>query len=133
MVGKTAETPFSTPLIFTSTMVSHSSVCRFFTYDSGMSPALFTKTSIEPKVSFASFCRCCQSFLLVTSPATTIALPPSFSILDFSSWSLSSRLAVSTTFAPSFESLRAVASPIPLDAPVMITVLFFISIVFYFT
>ena len=55
---------------------------------------------------------------LVTSHSMTSAVPPASPISLASVSSLSLRLAARATAAPVPESWRAVASPIPLDAPV---------------
>ena len=46
--------PFSTPLMFTSTMRSHSSTFNESMSDNGITPALFTSTSTRPYRSTAA-------------------------------------------------------------------------------
>src|SRR3954451_3324446 len=131
-VGSTAATPFRTPLMFTSTIWCQSSVFSAERGEFGMRPAFRKMTSRPPNVSLASSTMASLSDALVTSSAWYTAWPPSFSISSAICLSLSSRRAPRRTLAPLLASSLAVASPIPDDAPVMITTLPSITLILRF-
>jgi hypothetical protein len=79
-----------------------------------------------PNVSLASFTIASLSDGLVTSNSIYIACPPSFPISSAICFSLFSRRAPRMTLASLLASNFAVASPMPDDAPVIITTLFLI-------
>ena len=94
--------------MFTSTILSHSSIFRDFTKLRGMSPALFIKTSTVPNLSSACFTKLSQSVFLVTSVSQMTISPPS-SVISFCNVSnLSNLRAPATIFAPFFASALAV-------------------------
>ena len=117
--------------MFTSTILSHSSIFRDFTKLRGINPALFIKTSIVPYFSIACLTKLSQSDFLVTSVSQIIISPPSSVISFFKVSNLSNLLAPATIFAPFFASALAVEYPIPLDAPVITTTLSCIKAEFY--
>ena len=109
--------------MFTSTILSHSSIFSDLTKLRGINPALFIKTSIVPNLSSACFTKLSQSVFLVTSVSQMTISPPS-SVISFCNVSnLSNLRAPATIFAPFFASALAVEYPIPLDAPVITTTL----------
>src|SRR6266567_7236461 len=113
--------PYSTPLMFTSIIRSHSSILRRSSGDCGIRPALLIITSIRPCACTAlstSFFTCS---LRITSVGTASAFPPRRVSSSASDWMRSARRAPSTTVAPCADKSRAVASPRPLLAPVMTT------------
>ena len=83
------------------------------------SPALAKTASSPPKRSTAAVTARDTESGSLTSQATASALSP---ISPTSASSLSWRRAVSTTFQPASAAIRAVAAPIPLEAPVIISV-----------
>ena len=86
-------------------------------------PALLTSTSSRPNSVTAASARRWRSSRRVTSVARLTARPPR-SRICCASWSRRSvRRAPSTTAAPRSASSRAVASPMPLLAPVTATTL----------
>src|SRR6266478_59641 len=123
MIGSVAAIPCNTPRIFTSIMRFHSSTLSSSSLESGITPALFTITSIRPQVSRPNLTNAWTSSRVVTSKARYSALPPSFRSASASVFNRPVRLAPRTTAAPFRLSTRAVASPMPLLAPVMRTTL----------
>src|SRR6266446_1273873 len=109
--------------MLTSIMRSHSSTFNSSSNESGIRPALLTRTSSRPNRSCARLMNAATSSRLVTSSRSGSAAPPAFSSSAASVLSLSSRRAPSTTLAPCAARWRAVASPIPLLAPVIATTL----------
>src|SRR5215212_3701878 len=109
---------FGTNLL-TSNIRRHSSESPFSTLESSMAPALLTRMSTRPNSSLACRIRPCACSSSVTSHSTESARPPSPFIRSTRSSSRSSRRAATTTGAPSAAKASAVASPMPLDAPVM--------------
>src|SRR5262245_44413930 len=86
-----------------------------------MTPALLTSTSTRPNFSIAKRTNPCTSARSVTSSALATAdCPLAVSFLPIVS-SRSTRRAPSTTVAPRSASRRALASPMPLLAPVIST------------
>src|SRR5437879_7805854 len=81
-------------------------------------PALLNATSTEPKASYAARKAAVTSASDVTSACT---YSPPISAAAFSP--AASSMSTATTWAPSAANRRAAASPIPLPAPVMTTVL----------
>src|SRR5919202_1435846 len=81
-------------------------------------PALLTSTSIRPYASIVLSTSRSTSVRAVTSVGTARARPPCRTISSASAWIRSARRAASTTAAPWRASSRAVAAPIPLEAPV---------------
>src|SRR3954464_9304568 len=84
-------------------------------------PALLTHVSKPPNASVARSAIMPTSSRLATSAMTVIARPPEPSISTRALASPSGSRAASTTRAPSCAAIFAVASPIPLEAPVMTT------------
>ena len=83
-------------------------------------PALFTKISRPPKWDTAASMPRARTAASVTSPATQTAVPPEVSISCASDCKRSSRRAMQTTLPPCRASSRAIARPMPLEAPVTI-------------
>ena len=81
-------------------------------------PALFTSSVTGPGAASAAAARPATDSSEVTSQATAVAVPPAASIWATSAASRSVRRAAASTWNPSAASRRAVAAPIPLDAPV---------------
>ncbi len=129
MWGIVAAVQYRTPFMFTSIIWSHSLTLRFLKKLSGMRPALFIKISIVPHFFTTASTKESQSDFFVTSNFWTKTSPPFFAIWLFNASSLSVRRAPIATFAPAFESASAVASPIPLLAPVTTATLSLIILV----
>src|SRR5215207_4895198 len=83
-----------------------------------MTPALFTRISTLPNSSLAFWIRPCAWLSSVTSQMAASTRPLSPSMRSTRPASRSSLLAATTTAAPSLASASAVASPMPLEAPV---------------
>jgi hypothetical protein len=99
-------------------MRCHSSTGASRIGPSSIMPALLTSVSSRPSsdvVRSTAAIACCWS---VTSASITSAVPPSSRICLARPSSRSTRRAASATAAPSRARYRAVASPMPLDAPV---------------
>ena len=118
--GSTAAMPFSTPPMLTSIIRVHSSVFSAAMGDSGMMPALLISTSTRPNRVSAASAKVAKPAASVTSSACQATLSPSSSA---SACSRSVRRAPMNRRAPVAASSRTVASPMPLDAPVISTVL----------
>ena len=82
--------------------------------------------SMEPHFSRTAAANPSHSDRCVTSSLRYMTLPPPFSITPARSASLSVRRAPMATLAPALERASAVASPIPLLAPVTMATLSFI-------
>ena len=93
-------------------------VSRIESSSGGEMPALLNATSTEPKVVCAVRKAAATSASDVTSACTN---RPPVSAAAFSP--AASSMSTATTCAPSVANRRAAASPIPLPAPVMTTVL----------
>jgi hypothetical protein len=117
--GMAAAIPFSTPRRFTSIIEDQPARSASAVGPMTLMPALATNTSRRPNSDTAVETRRCRSSGLVTSivAVATSAPPPRSSAAMRSSRSV--RRAPSTTAAPRAASTRAVASPMPLLAPVM--------------
>nr|ADT71696.1 transcription factor RelB-like protein [uncultured organism] len=87
-----------------------------------LAPALLMSTSTLPKLSSAASMSFSQPSISQTSVGTASAWPPSALIAQASSSRGAAVRAASTTLEPSLAKARAAAAPIPVDAPVMITV-----------
>jgi hypothetical protein len=98
--------------------------------DSGMMPALFTMTSTRPHSASAASTRARTSVRSVTSTRRLRAVPPAASIPAAMASSRSVRRAPSMTLAPWAARSRAIASPMPLDAPVTTTTLSIVIVQF---
>src|SRR5918995_1596629 len=83
-----------------------------------MTPALLTRISTLPNSSTAFWISPCAWLSSVTSQTAASTRPPLPLIRSTRSASRSSLLAATTTTAPSAASASAVASPMPLEAPV---------------
>ncbi|CAG9268590.1 hypothetical protein PUN4_560048 [Paraburkholderia unamae] len=106
-----------------STLVSNcrwnSSVVMSSTAENAYTPELFTTISRRPNESMAVCTSFAASAGCETSPPTAVALPPASWICSTTASAPALLLAyVTTTAAPSFASARAIAAPIPFDAPV---------------
>src|SRR5215207_1968985 len=99
-------------------MRRHSSESPFPTVERSMTPALFTRMSTLPNASRALLIKPCAWLSSVTSQTAASTRPPSSCICSTSPASRSSLLAATTPAAPSLASASAVASPMPLEAPV---------------
>src|SRR6266568_6837990 len=113
--------PYSTPLMFTSIIRSHSSILRRSSGDCGIRPALLIITSIRPCACTAPSTSFFTCSLWMTSVGTASAFPPRRVSSSASDLMRSARRAPNTTVAPCADKSRAVASPRPLLAPVMTT------------
>src|SRR3954471_13887898 len=82
-------------------------------------PASFTQVSMRPKCSIAARASCSTCWRSETSQVTAIASPPAAVIRLTMSLSVPSLRAASTTLAPFFAAVSAVAKPMPLEAPVI--------------
>ncbi len=102
----------------TSKVLSRSSVVRSVISPKMPIAALFTRISSFPNLFFISLKRLIISPVLDRSTGRTSALPPSFSISVFTSFSFSTVRAESSTVAPAPASPILIAFPIPLLAPV---------------
>src|SRR5688500_6855454 len=83
--------------------------------------ALFTQLSMRPNSRSATSARCSTSRSSATSVTTWTAAPPAASMSATTRWSARSLRAASTAEAPRCAASFAVASPIPLEAPVTTT------------
>ena len=128
-VGRTAPTAKNTPFTFTtstSTVHSQSSTRTFSRAERGMTPALFTRRSIRPQCARQAPATPSTARRSVMSAGSTRARPPLIEPRGLSSTRAatasrrSTRQSVSATQYPAEASATAVASPIPLDAPVTI-------------
>ncbi|MNM90476.1 hypothetical protein D3C81_1027390 [compost metagenome] len=119
MSGSVVAMPCSTPRMLTSIIRFHSSTLSASSFESGMTPALLTRTSTRPCNSTVKSMKDCMSSRLVTSSPITSAVPPAERISLARASRRSVRRAPKTTRAPLLASRRAVASPIPLLAPVI--------------
>ncbi|MCY1437561.1 hypothetical protein D9M71_537280 [compost metagenome] len=119
MSGSVAAIPCSTPRMFTSIIRFHSLTFNASSFESGITPALLMSTSTRPCNSTAKSMKDCMSSRLVTSSASTSAVPPAERMSSARASRRSVRRAPRTTRAPLLASRRAVASPIPLLAPVI--------------
>jgi hypothetical protein len=77
------------------------------------------QVSMRPKLLIARSPIRSTSSALATSAATAIAEPPFAVISSTIPWSSASSRAASTTVAPRAAAIRAVARPMPLEAPVI--------------
>ena len=109
---------FSGPMALTSNTCRTSSVRTSVILPESPSPALLTSTSRDPSSPTARPTIASTEPLSETSVSTASATPPEAEILRCSASSLSTALEASTTEAPRDASSLAVASPMPLEAPV---------------
>ena len=128
--GSTATTPLSTPLTLTSTIRCHSSVLRANSDELGIGPALRKMAFTRPNLSVANLAMASFSDCKVTSNSWYTAWPPRARISSLIRFRLAARRAPSTIFAPLFASSLAVAAPIPDEAPVVMTTLSLIMMLF---
>ena len=89
----------------------------------GVTPALFTNTSIPPICFTVSATRDSHSALEETSPLNAMASPPCRTIKSATRWAASIFKSETTTLAPSLLKRRAIASPSPDPPPVMWAIL----------
>ena len=101
-------------------MRSHSSTGASTTGPRSITPALLTRMSSRPWLATVCATAASAAARSVTSASITDALAPPAPSSSASALSRSPRRATSVTAAPSAASRRAVASPMPLDAPVTI-------------
>ena len=104
--------------MLSSTMRCHSDNGASAAGPRSITPALLTSVSRRPRFETVCSTASAASSSLVTSHSMTSAVPPASPISLASVSSLSLRRAARATAAPVAESWRAVAAPIPLDAPV---------------
>jgi hypothetical protein len=109
--------------MLTSIISSQSSTRSSSSGEIGITPALLMSTSSLPYRSRASATRAERSSRLRTSVGAWAASPPDSTMRSTSAASLCDARAPNTTFAPRSASTSAVASPIPLLAPVIATTL----------
>src|SRR5215204_5587023 len=120
--GRTACEPFIAPSRLSSTRRDWDSSGTSSKRPHMLVPALLTHTSIPPKAEIAASVRSRTRSGSVTSVGTASARPPSSSQSRAACSSSSRRRAARTTLAPRLAKALAVASPMPLEAPVITTV-----------
>lgn len=86
--------------------------------ETSCTPALANTRSTRPSSAATRSAAAVTALRSVTSSGTASAVPPSAVMRSTSASRLSLRRAATATFAPSRANRSAVASPIPLDAPV---------------
>src|SRR5215203_3191951 len=118
MCGRAAWRQFSGPTVLTSNTCLTSSALTSEILPDSPNPALFTSTSSDPNSPTALQTMASTELLSETSVSTTRAVPPEAEISRRRPPSLSTALEASTTEAPRAASSLAVASPMPLEAPV---------------
>ena len=128
MCGTTSRTKWAYALRFTASVAFHASANESSsanTDDARLMPALFTKMSMLPNRSSVAATRARRAPSSVTSVGTprTRALPCTATISVTTRATRSSPRSATMTLAPSSAKRCAVARPIPLAAPVTITVL----------
>ena len=110
------------PSTFTSNIHCQSSILPSSTVSRPWAPpALLTSRVIGPALSAAALSAATDSSE-VTSQTTAVAVPPAAVISVTSLSRRSARRAATITAKPAAASWRAVAAPIPLEAPVTIAV-----------
>mmetsp|Transcript_45259 Transcript_45259/g.147201 ORF Transcript_45259/g.147201 Transcript_45259/m.147201 type:complete len:246 (+) Transcript_45259:277-1014(+) len=109
--------------VLTPSTVSYAASSTWRAFSSSERPALFTSTSIGPRLASTSASTGSMAETCVTSSVTACALPPSATMSDATSSSCDFRRATNPTDAPAFASVRAMLFPSPLEAPVTRTVL----------
>src|SRR4029077_3189425 len=113
------------PVKFVRSTASQSSSFMRSAKVSRVIAALFTRMSSRPNFASASWNPVFTCAASATSIGTTSALPPAASISATSNEIFSVLRAAAATFAPASASARAVARPIPCDAPVTKATLYF--------
>src|SRR5580704_459214 len=116
--GNAAYVQYSNPRRLMRTIRSHSSTGASTTGPSSITPALLMRVSRRPSLPTACAIARSASAWIVTSAVITVDVAPSARSRSASSSSRSVRRATSATRAPRPASETAVASPMPLDAPV---------------
>ncbi len=109
--------------MWVATMASQSSWRRSSNGETAIVPALETSTSSRPNRSTAVSVSSRRSSRRVTSTRTPVAVPPRAVMRSTTAFSRSSRRAPRTSRAPRSARWAAVASPMPLLAPVIATTL----------
>ncbi len=105
--------------MWVATMASQSSWRRSSNGETAIVPALETRTSSRPNRSTAVSVSRWRSSRRVTSTMTPVAVPPLAVMPSTTAFSRSSLRAPSTSRAPLSARWTAVASPMPLLAPVI--------------
>src|SRR5829696_10258255 len=118
MCGRAAWMQFSGPTVLTSNTCRTSSVRTSAIIPESPRPALLTSTSRDPNSSTVRPTIASTESLSETSVSTSRATPPEAEIPRRKASSLLAALEASTTEAPRAASSLAVASPMPLEAPV---------------
>src|ERR687898_851994 len=118
MCGNAAWTQFSGPTVLTSNTCLTSSGLTSDILPESPNPALLTSTSSAPNFPTALQTMASTELLSETSVSTARAAPPEARISRRKPSSRSTALDASTTEAPRAASSLAVASPMPLEAPV---------------
>src|SRR5690348_206081 len=116
--GTAALVMYISPSRLTSTICCHSSTGASSIGPRSITPALLTRTSRRPSSSTVRATADSAASRSLTSSSTGSAVPPVSAISAPSASSLSVRRAAIATVAPRTASIRAAASPIPLEAPV---------------
>src|SRR5215210_2716820 len=118
MCGNAVWMQFSGPTVLTSNTCRTSPGLTSEILPDKPNPALLTSTSSDPNSPTALQTIASTEPLSETSVSTARAAPPEAEISRRKSSSLPTALEASTTEAPRAASSMAVASPMPLDAPV---------------
>src|ERR1700722_11353144 len=112
--------PRNTPREFTAISLSQASLSSMSDTALPLMPALFTRMSSLPYFCTVASTTAFQSASLVTSRRMNSAVPLARVMSAATCWPSSSNMSAITTLAPSFANRRAVATPIPDAAPLMI-------------
>ena len=117
----TAAIPYTTPLRLMSMARSHASQASAWSAKnaSGMTPALLTSTSSEPKRSTANAASRSTCSFSVTSTANDAPVQPSDVSCSTVAAAAASSMSAATTLAPSRAVIAAIDLPKPLPAPVI--------------
>src|SRR6266496_1600345 len=118
MPGKTCLMAMNGATSITLTRSSNFSVGKLSMGETCCRPALLTRMSMRPKRSAATSSALVSCASLVTSQSTPIASRPPFAMPSAAARTASSLTSESATLAPSSASACAIASPMPLAAPV---------------
>src|SRR5215217_6545453 len=118
MWGRAAWMQLSGPTALTSNTCRTSSALTSEIVPESPNPALLTSTSNDPNSPTALQTIASTELLSETSVSTARAVPPEVEISRCRASSLSTAREASTTDAPHAASSLAVASPMPLEAPV---------------
>ena len=119
--GSAALAPCTCPSRLTCSTRANSSGVVSSNPATSSTPAMCTQVSSRPYLSTARSATASIWAGSVTSATTAVAVPPAASISATSDLSPGSPRAATTTFAPCSAKRRAVARPMPLEAPITTT------------